>query len=181
MKLMAIFSQEGGSKAWGIGEEGLRGSSWSPRVVPPPWKWILGCRMTRWRRSTREGSVYRTKRAGANLTYLFAASVKSESIQVDMVTVRTVIKGLRRWFDSKRWWFWRYFTVRYLLVGPSAVLSNGNIADGRIKWRDSVWEVEEFEEYARESGQGCSDLTADCQIGRINCRKASLLQRISEH
>ena len=41
---------------------------------------------------------------------------------------------------------WRYFTVRDLLVGPSTVPSNGNIADGRIKWRDPVREVEEFEE-----------------------------------
>ena len=62
-----------------------------------------------------------------------------------------------------------------LLVGPSAAPSNGNIADGRIKWRDSVREVEEFEEYARESGQGCSDLTNGYQIGRINCGKTSLL------
>ena len=52
--------------------------------------------MIRWRRSTGEGSIYRTNRAGANLTYLFAASVKSEGVQVDIVTVRTVIKGLRR-------------------------------------------------------------------------------------
>ena len=65
-------------------------------MVPPPRKWILGCRMIRRRRSTSEGSIYRTKRAGANLTYLFAASVKSEGAQVDTVTVRTVIKGLRR-------------------------------------------------------------------------------------
>ena len=63
----------------------------------------------------------------ANLTYLFAASVKSEGVQVDMVTVRTIIKGLCRWFDSKRW-FWRYFTVQDCLVGPSVVFSNGNIA-----------------------------------------------------
>ena len=67
------------------------------------------------------------------------------------------------------------------MVGPSAVLSKGNIADGCIKWRDSVWEVEEFKKYARESGQGCSDLTNGCQIGRINYGKASLLQRILEH
>jgi len=71
--------------------------------------------------------------------------------------------------------------VRDLLVGPSAVPSNGNIAYGRIKWRDPVQEVEEFEESAGESGQGCSDLTVGYQIGRINCGKVSLLQRISEH
>ena len=43
-----------------------------------------------------EGSIYRTKRARANLTYLFTVSVKSEDTQVDMVTVRTVIQGLCR-------------------------------------------------------------------------------------
>jgi len=52
--------------------------------------------MTEWKKSTGEGSIYRTKRAGENLTYVFAASVKSEGVQVDMVTVRTIIKGLRR-------------------------------------------------------------------------------------
>ena len=39
---------------------------------------------------------YRIKQARANLTYLFATSEKSEGAQVDMVTVRTVIKGLCR-------------------------------------------------------------------------------------
>ena len=52
--------------------------------------------MTRWRKSTEEGSIYRTKWVGANLTYLFTVSMKSEGVQVDKVTVRTVIKGLRR-------------------------------------------------------------------------------------
>jgi len=64
--------------------------------MPPSGKWIWGCRMTRWRLSTGEASIYRTKRAKANLTYLFAASVKSEGVMADMVTVRTIIKGLRR-------------------------------------------------------------------------------------
>jgi len=71
--------------------------------------------------------------------------------------------------------------VRDLLVGPSAVPSNGNIADGRIKWRDPVREVEKFEESVGESGQRCLDLTVGYQIGRINYGKTSLLQRISEH
>jgi len=176
MKLTAIPSwRKERSKALRVVGGDPCWSSWSPRVLPWSRKWIWGYRMTRWRRSTGEGNIYRAKRVEANLTYLFAASVKSEGVQVDMVTVRTVIDGLRRWFDSKRSWFWRYFTVQDLLVVPSAVLSNGNIADGRIKWRDSVREVEEFEEYARESGQGCSDLTNGYQIGRINCGKASLL------
>jgi len=52
--------------------------------------------MTRWRKCTGEGSIYRTKRAGANLTYLFVAFVKYEGVLVDMVTVRTIIKGLCR-------------------------------------------------------------------------------------
>jgi len=52
--------------------------------------------MTRWKKSIGEGSIYRTKGGGANLTYLFAVSKKSEGVQVDMVTVRTVTKGLHR-------------------------------------------------------------------------------------
>jgi len=48
--------------------------------MPPPGKRIFGCGMIRWRRSTREESIYRIKRVGANLTYLFAASVKSEGV-----------------------------------------------------------------------------------------------------
>ena len=81
---------------WKIGGGGPCWSSWSSQVMLPPGRWILGCRMTRWRKSTGEGSISRTKRAGANLTYLFAASLKSKGVQVDMVTVRMIIKGLRR-------------------------------------------------------------------------------------
>jgi len=124
----------GGNPCW---------SSWSSRTVPPPGRWVWGCRMTRWRKSTREESIYRTKRAGANLTYLFAVSVKFEGVQVDMVTVRTVIKGLRRWFYSKRSWFWRYLTVEDLLVGSSTVFSNRNIADERMfgRFDSRSWEI----------------------------------------
>ena len=67
------------------------------------------------------------------------------------------------------------------LVGSSVAPSNGSIADGRIKWRCLVWEVEEFEGSAEELGQSCSISTVGYQIERINCEKASLLQRISEH
>jgi len=44
----------------------------------------------------RRGSIYKTKKAVVFLTCLLAVSVKSEGVQVDMVTVRMVIKGLRR-------------------------------------------------------------------------------------
>ena len=131
-KLVAIFSWGRRSKTWKIGEGGSCWTSWSFWAMPPPGRWIVGSRMIRWRRSTGEESIYRIKRARANLTYLFAVSVKSEGVQVDMITVRTIINGLRRWFDSKRSWLWRYFTLQDRLVGPSAVLSNGNIADERV-------------------------------------------------
>jgi len=65
--------------------------------------------------------------------------------------------------------------VQDLLVSPSAAPSNGYIADGRMKWGCPVWEVEKFEETAEKSGQGCSALTIGCQIGRVNCGKASLM------
>jgi len=71
--------------------------------------------------------------------------------------------------------------VRDFLVGPSAAPSNGIIADGRIKWRCPVWEVEEFEESVEELGQSCSASTVGYQNERNNCGKASLLQRILEH
>ena len=118
-------------------------NSWSSRTEPPPARWVWGCRMIGWKKSTKEGSIYRTKRAGANLTYLFVASEKSEGVQVDMVTVRTVIKGLRRWFDSKQSWFLRYLTEQDLLVGSSVVSSNGNVADERIlgSFDSRSWEI----------------------------------------
>ena len=60
-----------------------------------------------------------------------------------MVTVRTVIKGLRWRFDSKRSWFWRYLTMQDLLVGSSAVFSNRNVVDERILGRfgSRSWEI----------------------------------------
>ena len=102
VKLMAISSRRGWSKASELVRKGLRRRSWSSWTVPPPGKWSWGCRMMWWRRSTREGTIYRTKRARANLTYPFTVSVKSEGTQIDMVTVRMIIKGLCRWFDRKR-------------------------------------------------------------------------------
>ena len=57
--------------------------------------------------------------------------------------------------------------MRDFLVGPTAVPSNGNIADGRIKWKDPVREVEEFEELAEKSGQGCSTSTVGSKLGEL--------------
>ena len=80
----------------GIGEEeclsevlGASNGAAAGKVKLGWWNDVMG-------RSTREGTIYRTKWARAKLTYLFAASEKSEGTQVDMVTVRTVIKGLCR-------------------------------------------------------------------------------------
>jgi len=77
---MAISFRGRGLKTWKIGGGGPCWSSWSSQAMSPPGRWILGCGMTRWRKSTGEGSIYRTKRAGANLTYLFVAFVKSEGV-----------------------------------------------------------------------------------------------------
>jgi len=71
--------------------------------------------------------------------------------------------------------------MRDFLIGPSAALSNGNIVDGRIKWRCPIWVVEEFEESTEESGRSCPTSMVGYQIEKINCGKASLLQRISEY
>ena len=85
-----------------IGEEGASLEIWSSWTAPPPGKWSWSCWMMWWGRSTREGTIYRTKRARANLTYPFTVSVKSEGTQVDMVTVCTIIRGLCGLFDRKR-------------------------------------------------------------------------------
>jgi len=96
MKLMAIFSQGRRSKTRELLEEVLVEVLGVLAQRRRQKKQSWGCGMMQWRRSTREETIYRTKRARVNLTYLFAVAVKSEDTQVDMVTVRTVIKGLRR-------------------------------------------------------------------------------------
>jgi len=52
--------------------------------------------MARSGKSAKEGSIYRLKKARVFLTYLFVASAKFKNVQVNMVTVRTIIKGLCR-------------------------------------------------------------------------------------
>jgi len=155
-------------------------SAWSSRTMPPPGRWVWGCRMIGWKKSTGEASICRTKSAGANLTYLFATSENSEGVQVDMVTVRTVIKGLRRWFDTKRSWFWRYLTVQNLQIGSSAVLSNGNVADECVleRFGSRSWEIRGTCRRIKLRLFGFGDWLP---IRRSNYGKTSLLRRIWEH
>jgi len=47
--------------------------------------------MTGWKKSTGEGSICRTNRAGGNLTYFFVASEKSEGVQMDIVTPKVFV------------------------------------------------------------------------------------------
>ena len=46
--------------------------------------------------SVPEKSIYKTLRVGVFWTYLYAACMWVEVVQMDMVTVRTIIKGLYR-------------------------------------------------------------------------------------
>jgi len=83
-------------EGFGVGEGGasveileLSDSAAAGKMELELWNDVMG-------RSTREGTIYKTKWARVNPTYHFAVSVKSEDTKEDMVTVRTVIKGLRR-------------------------------------------------------------------------------------
>jgi hypothetical protein len=50
--------------------------------------------------SSSEKSIYRPFGAGVFLTYLYAERGWIKVVQIDMVTVRTAIKGLCRRFDG---------------------------------------------------------------------------------
>ena len=83
---------------------------------------------------------------------------------------------------------WRYpferircFAVQDVLVSPSAVLRNGNIADGRLKWRRPLGRLKISRNLRRNWTRVVQIKAVGYQIGRINCGKALLLQRISEH
>ena len=75
----------------------------------------------------------------------------------------------------------RYFTVRDILVSPLAVPRNGNIADGRLKWRCPFGRLRNSRNLLRNWTEVVQIEAVGYQIGRINCGKASLLQRILEH
>ena len=68
-----------------------------------------------------------------------------------------------------------------VLVSPSAGLCNGNIADGRIKWRCSFGRLRILRDLRMNQARVVQIKAVGYQIGRINCGKVSLLQRISEH
>jgi hypothetical protein len=51
--------------------------------------------------SVPEKSIYRPLGVGVFWTYLYATRVWVEVVQMDMVTIRTIIKGLYRRFDGK--------------------------------------------------------------------------------
>ena len=75
----------------------------------------------------------------------------------------------------------RYVTVRDVLVSSSAVLCNGNIADGRLKWRYPFRRLRISRNLWRNRVRVVQIEAVGYQVGSINCGKASLLQRISEH
>jgi len=75
----------------------------------------------------------------------------------------------------------RYFTEQNVLVSPSAGLCNGNITDGRIKWKCPFGRLRISRDLRRNQTRVVQIKAVSYQIGRVNCRKASLLQRIWEH
>ena len=75
----------------------------------------------------------------------------------------------------------RHVTVRDVLASPSAAFCNGNIADERLKWRCPFRKLR-ISRNLRRNRIGVVQIEAvGYQIGSINYRKASLLQRILEH
>jgi len=68
-----------------------------------------------------------------------------------------------------------------VLVSPLAAFCNGNIADERLKWRCPFRKLR-ISRNLRRNWIGVVQIEAvGYQIGSINYRKASLLQRILEH
>ena len=75
----------------------------------------------------------------------------------------------------------RYFAKQNVLVSPSAGLCNGNIADEHLKWGYPFRELR-VSRYMRRNRIRVFQIEADSyRIESINCGKASLPQRISEH
>ena len=70
--------------------------------------------------------------------------------------------------------------MRDFLIGPAAPC-NGNIADRRLKWRCPFGKLRNLRNLWKSRTEVVQIWAVGCQIGRINCGKASLLQRILEH
>jgi len=68
-----------------------------------------------------------------------------------------------------------------VLISPSASPYNGNIADARLKWKCSFGRLRISRKLQRNRIRVVQIKAVGYQIGSINYRKASLLQRISEH
>jgi len=88
--------------------------------------------------------------------------------------------------DGRMKWRYPFGRIRYLteynvLTNPSAGLCNGNIADGRLKWRCSCGKLRISRNLRRNRIKVVQIKVVGYQVERINCGKASLLQKISEH
>jgi len=68
-----------------------------------------------------------------------------------------------------------------VLVSPSANPYNSNIADARLKWICPFERLRISGNLQRNRIRVFQIKAVGYQIGGINCGKASLLQRISEH
>ena len=68
-----------------------------------------------------------------------------------------------------------------VLVSTSAVFCNGNIADGRSRRGCPFRKLRISRNLQRNRIRVVQIKAVGYQIGSINCEKASLLQRISEH
>jgi len=75
----------------------------------------------------------------------------------------------------------RYFAEQDVLVSPLVGLYNGNIADGRLKWRCLFGKLRILRNLRRNPTKVVQIKVVGYQIGKINSGKASLLQKISEH
>jgi len=68
-----------------------------------------------------------------------------------------------------------------VLVSPSVSPCNGNIADARLKWKCPFGRLRISRNLQRNRIRVIQVKAISYQIGSVNCGKASLLQRISEH
>jgi len=68
-----------------------------------------------------------------------------------------------------------------VVVSPSASPYNGNVADARLKWKCPFGRLRISRNLQKNRIRVVRIKAVGYQIGIVNCGKASLLQRISEH